>query len=234
LLSVVKSVCATVGVQLPTSIFSGIGGNRTMQEMLECANDMAQRIAYDTRDWTRLRTTVTFTGDGTTMAFDLPVNFKRMLLTSNVWRSTTALYPMRFIPDTDEWMNRRVRNWNDWPHGEWTMLGGQILIFPALPVGQTAYFAYLDKNCIALNSGGFGDFFLNDADSFVLDERLLKLGMIWDWKAKKGSPYNEDMGTYETALGMVAGHDSPAPVIIGRNTISSSARTTYPFMVPNP
>ena len=27
---------------------------------------------------------------------------------------------------------------------------------------------------------------MNDADSFALDERVLKLGMIWQWKAQKG------------------------------------------------
>jgi hypothetical protein len=235
LLSVVKDVCATVGVQLPTSIFSGITGNRTMQEMLACANDMAQRIAYDNRDWTRLRTTATFVGDGTTIAFNLPANYKRMLLTSNVWRSPSAISPMRFIPDTDEWLNRRARNWNDYPFGEWTIMGGQIYLFPVLAVGETAYFAYLDRNCIGLNSGGTGDAFLNDLDNFLLEERVLKLGMIWDWKSKKGSAYTEDMNTYQSALEYAAGHDSPAPIMVGRRPISGNVRIAYPFgPVPTP
>ena len=110
LLSVVKDVCATVGVLVPQSIFTNITANRTMQEMVACANEMAQRIAYDTRDWTRLKTTQTYAGDGVTTAFDLPVNYKRMLLTSNVWRSTSALVPMWFVPDTDQWLNHRLRN----------------------------------------------------------------------------------------------------------------------------
>jgi hypothetical protein len=49
ILSVVKDVCTTVGVLIPTSVFSNITGNRTMQEMLTLANEMAQRMAYDTR-----------------------------------------------------------------------------------------------------------------------------------------------------------------------------------------
>ena len=49
LLSVVRDVCAAVGVTLPQSVFSNITGNRTMQEMLSTANEMAQRIAYDQR-----------------------------------------------------------------------------------------------------------------------------------------------------------------------------------------
>ena len=85
----------------PQSVFTNITGNRTMQEMLSLANEMAQRIAYDFRDWTKFRKTQTFVGDGVTTAFDLPADYKRMLLTSNVWRSTSTQSPMTFIPDTD-------------------------------------------------------------------------------------------------------------------------------------
>ena len=239
LLSVIKDVCAVVGVQLPTSVFSGITGNRTMQEMLALATETAQAIAYDTRDWTRLKTSVTYAGDGHTVsgvttgtsAFNLPANYKRMLLSANVWRSLSTMTPSRFIPDIDEWMQRRARNWNEQPYGEWTMYGGQIHLWPIMPVGESSYFAYLDKNCIGLSSGGQGDAFLNDLDNFLIDERLLRLGMIWRWKADKGSSYAEDMGTYETALAMVSGHDSPAPTIVGRNPISSSVRVAYPYPV---
>jgi hypothetical protein len=229
LLSVVRDVCATVGVVQPTSIFSGITGNRTMQEMVALANEMAQRISYDARDWTKFRTMATFVGDGDTTAFNLPANYKRMLLNSNVWRSTSSQQPMRFVPDTDTWMQRRVAEASDFDAwGEWTMLGGQMHIYPALAAGQSATFSYLDKNCIELTGGGRGDIFQNDLDVFALDERLLKLGMVAQWKAQKGSPYAEDMGTFGDALTMMAGHDSPAPIIIGRKPISDYARVAIP------
>ena len=230
LLSVVKDVCAAVGVPVPTSVTTNITAYRTMQEMLALANEMAQRIAYDTRDWTKLKKTCIFTGDGIKTAFDLPANYKRMLLTSNVWRSTSALQPMTFIPDTDQWMQRRAQNWFS-PWGEWTMLGGQMLIQPVLGVGITASFAYIDKNCVSLTSGGFGDTFVNDGDSYALDERLLKLGMVWQWKANKGTSYAEDMGTYADALAVAMGHDSPAPIIVGRRPMSQG-QVAYPWPVP--
>lgn len=218
LLSVVQDVCAVVGVTRPASIYSGISGNRTMQEMVALANEMAQRIAFDNRDWTALRKTSTIVGDGTTTAWDLPVDYKRLLLTSNVWRSTSTQSPMRFVPDTDEWINRRADNGtsdNAW--GEWTMMGGQIHIWPALEVDQAAYFSYLHRNCVRLASGGFSDSFFADGDSFVLDERVFKLGMIWQWKAQKGSPYAEDMGTYSDAIANAMGRDKPSPIyILGR------------------
>jgi len=235
ILSVVKDVCATVGVTIPTSVFSNITANRTMQEMLSLANEMAQRIAYDTRDWTKLKKTQVFNGDGIKTAFDLPANFKRMLLTANVWRSTSALQPMLFVPDLDEWLQRRARGWTA-PWGEWTFVGGQMLIEPVMGVGISATFAYLDKNCVTLASGGVGDAFIADGDSFLLDERTFKLGMVWQWKAQKGTPYAEDMGTYGDALTYAMGHDSPAPIIIGRRPASGSinAGIAYPWPVPTP
>jgi len=243
LLSVVKDVCAVVGVLQPQSVFSNLTGNRTMQEMLALANEMAQRIAYDTRDWTMLKQTAVYAGDATlvppdppllptdppqvltgTTAFDLPANYKRMLFTSSVWRTSSTQQPMKFIPDTDQWMHRRARLEAGSAWGEWTIIGGQIHIYSPMAVGVSAYFAYLDKNCIALAGGGFGDTFQSDNDTFRLDERVLKLGMIWQWKAQKGSAYAEDLGTYGDALTNAMGHDSPAPIIVGDYRERSYAR----------
>jgi hypothetical protein len=232
LLTVVRQVCPVVGVLLPTSVFSGIASNRTMQEMLVCANEIAQRIATDYRDWTRLRKSATLVGDGVTAAFNLPADYRRMQKDGHVWRSIDSKQPMRFVPDTDEWFQRRNANEADaW--GEWTLYGGKIHIHPVMPVGQSARFTYLDKNCIALAGGGFGEEFLADDDSFVLNERLLRLGMIWDWKAKKGSPYAEDLSTFEDAIRTAMGYDAPAPVLIDNMPISAYAKVAYPWQLPS-
>jgi hypothetical protein len=264
LLTVVREVCAVVGVTAPTSVFASINSNRTMFEMANLANEMAQRIAYDGREWTKLKTSVTLIGDGHwvvtdpgppevkvwtgTSAFALPANYKYMLKSGNVWLSTSTQQPLRFISDTDEWLQRRAANESDaW--GEWTLLGDYIHIWPimsgfvpAVPYdpgppevlakpavpATTARFAYLDKNCVVLAAGGYGDRFVQDTDTFRLDERVLKLGMIWDWKSKKGSPYAEDMGTFEDALQRAQATDKPAPIIIDRMPISSYAHTEIP------
>jgi hypothetical protein len=57
--------------------------------------------------------------------------------------------------------------------------------------------------------------------------------MVWQWKANKGTSYAEDMGTYSDALAVAMGHDSPAPIIVGRRPMSQG-RTAYPFPVPTP
>jgi hypothetical protein len=235
LLSVVKDVFATVGVGgtvQPSSVFSGIAGNRTMQEMLALANEMAQRIAYDSRDWYLLRKTQIMNGNDVATGFNYPADYQRMLLRGEIYKSTNTTVPMRFIPDTMEWLNRRSRNIND-AYGEWTSLNGQILIWPILATGVSAYYPYMHKNCITLAAGGVSDTFQADGDSFPLSERVLKLGMIWQWKAQKGSPYAEDLGTYGDALTSLMGRDGPQPTLIGRRPLGQSKLgTAYPGMVP--
>jgi hypothetical protein len=233
LLTVVNDVCAAVGVHQTTSVVASINANRTMFEMLGLANEMAARIATDMRDWTMLRKQATFTGDGVTEAFNLPADYLRLLTNSNVWRSTSPQHSMQFIPDTDTWFQRRLSAQasgimaGSW--GEWTIMGGQMHIFPIMGVGVTARFSYLDKNPIALASSGFGDRFVADGDSYRLPERILKLGMLWQWKANKGSPYAEDMGTWADAMANAMGTDSPAPIIVDRLPITRAWGGQYGY-----
>jgi hypothetical protein len=137
---------------------------------------------------------------------------------------------MRFISDSDEWLQRRQHGYiNAW--GEWALFGSYMYIQPVMGAGVIANFFYLQKNCINLAGGGRGDVFMSDDDTFVLDERLLKLGMIWQWKALKGSPYAEDMATFMDALTRASGADKPAPIMIHR--LPSSVTAAYPYPTPS-
>jgi len=231
ILAVIKDVCAAVGVAIPASVIAPSTNKRTMEEMLALANEVAQSIAYDNREWSRLKRSIVYTGDGVTVGWNLPADYKRMLLTSEVWRSTDTQAPMRFIYDTNEW-GRRGLSADYGSMGMWTLMNGQMLIQPPLGVGQTATFVYMHRNCVILASGGLGDNFISDLDSYALDERVLKLGIIWRWKQAKGSAYAEDMGTFADALNTSAGNDNPAPIFIGHAPLSSHARFAYPWQTP--
>jgi hypothetical protein len=228
LLSVVKDVCLAVGVNPLQSMFASSIQPRTQAEMLSLANEMAQRIAYTLREWTALKVINTFTGDGIKDRFPLPANYERMLLTSQVYPSWTPTLPLNFISDSNEWVQRRLINVAT-SRSEWTLIGTDMLIYPVMGAGKTVTFIYLDKNCVRLFAGGYGDEFQNDLDQYRLNERLLKLGMIWQWKANKGSPYAEDMGTFIDALMMIGGADKPSPIFVDRVPISRTANVALPW-----
>jgi hypothetical protein len=81
LLTVVQDVCEVVGVAQPSTVFGAINTDRTMQEMVRCANEMAQRIAGDTREWAEMQAVGTFTDRS---EFTPPADFKRMPLSTEI------------------------------------------------------------------------------------------------------------------------------------------------------
>jgi len=229
--SVIKDVTAFVGVRPPNgSVFQTAYVDRTAWEFVNLANEMAQRIAYDTRDWQVLRARAGFLGTGThppadqpqETVFSMPADYQRMLLTSQVWTSRQTHAPMSFISDADDWLRKELQGYVN-PIGEWTIFGNEMHVRPVPAAGEKIMFYYMRNTCVKLASGGFGTQFLTDADTFVLPERLLKLGMQWQWKANKGASYAEDIANYEDALAKVAGADKPSPIFVGSQAISSDA-----------
>jgi hypothetical protein len=110
----------------------------------------------------------------------------------------------------------------------WTLLGGRIHVLPALQSGVTATYAYQSK-LYARASAGDKDRFNHDADEFVLNEELLRLGVIWQWKANKGLAYAEDMTNYESLLAtMVATDIGPRSIRIGVARMPTDATYAYP------
>lgn len=232
--SVIQEVTAFIGVRPPNgTVFVSPYLDRTSWEFVNLANEMAQRIAYDWREWQVMRALNVFAGDGSKTSFPLPADYNRMLKTAQVWRSSNTTAPMTFISDADDWLRKELQGYTV-PIGEWCIFNNEMHIRPTLSATETAKFFYLKNTCVKLTSGGFGDRFLQDTDTFILPERLLKLGMIWQWKAYKGATYAEDIANYEDALSTLAGSDKPSPILIGSQTISSDAMVAYWGPTPPP
>lgn len=232
LLSVVQEACPFIGVEVPEALFSN--PDRTHRELVAHANEMAKRIAYDHRDWQVLRKFLEYRGEiALGKPLTLPVDYLRMPVTANVWRSSTPREPMRFINDPDDWVRRRLNEEVD-PRGEWLISGGQMHFHPEITGDVDVSFVYIINTIIDLESGGLSDRFIADGDRFIIDERLLKLGLIASWKQSKGSPYAEDLATFQDAMAIAQGHDTPAPILIDRLPISAATRTSYPYPVTGP
>ena len=226
LLSVVQDVCAVVGVARPVSVFAAIGSNRTMQEMVALANEMAQRIAYDTRDWQKLQPTRPCRRrqcvppqptrrldrhDGLPAAGQLQAHaadVQRLALDLDATADALRLRYRR-VARAARMRNAATRLGRvDHARRPDAHLPGRCAVGVRPPT-----FAYLDKNCVALASGGYGDRFHGRRRQFRLDERLLKLGMIWQWKAK-GLALRRGHGHLQDAMTNAMGHDKPAPILV--------------------
>lgn len=209
ILAVCADVSTVIGLSVPATVYGST--DREHVELASLANEMAQRIAFDGHDWTKLKTIATLTGDGSATSLALPTDYQRMLKKARVWPSASPFSPLTHYADTDTWLGLQAQNVA--VIGAWTLIGDEMHFLPAVPNTETVQFYYISNLIVAPATGANKTTFTVDTDTFRLDERVLKLGMIWQWKANKGQPYAEDMANFETAMAMIVGADKGSNIL---------------------
>ncbi len=215
LLSVVQQASVKLGLARPTQVIAST--DRTWQDVMAIVAESVDAI-LEAHDWQALKATATATGDAATTAFSLATiapNYQRMLKTASMW-SSRYLWAMNHIVDTDQWLELVVRPYTQ-VTGSWTVYGGNLHILDTMASGDTAQFFYI-TNQIVRNAGGtYQSSFLADDDTFVLDEELLRLCLIWRFKAEHGRDYAEDMANFEDKLYKTIDRDGGSkPIVSGR------------------
>ncbi len=211
--------------QKPTAFFSET--DQFSLEICDLANDVAQDLVR-AHDWRALTKLQTYTGDGTTQGFALPSDYDRMVSGGEVFR-----------PDWVSWHYVRASDLNQWymlligapavTPGFWIILDGDMQFWPVIPTGDSADWYYISKNIVRDSGGTAKAAFTSDSDTMVLDEDLLKLGLIWKWRAQKKLDYGEEMAEYEKVLAEISGRDKGARVLAeGRLRAPGNMSIAYP------
>jgi len=74
-------------------------------------------------------------------------------------------------------------------------------IFPTPTEAATISYDYIvNTPVLAVDGTTYKTAFSVDTDTYVLDEDVLKLGIVWRYKQSKGRDYAEDLRNYELAL----------------------------------
>lgn len=227
ILSAIQNVCKVVGLDVPPAAVAST--TREHVELTALANEMADRIAQS-HDWQSLKSLATMTGDGATQSHSLPTDYARMLKKAQVWSSLLET-PLTPISDTDEWLGLDVQAF-DFVINAWTIYGDQMHIKPALASAVTAKYFYISNQIVAPENGSKKTEFTADDDVFRLSERLLTLGMIWQWRAHKGLPYQEDMQTFEALKEALVSQDKGSRMMrLGTVRLPGDLTTSYPQSV---
>lgn len=106
--------------------------------------------------------------------------------------------------------------------------GGLLLMNPTPTVGQSVNFEYVSKNWVDESGGTTADAdkFTGDAQTSVIDEELITLGVVWRFLKLKGLPFDQQYIEYQTRLAEYSSHDGaksilrmagPSPVILALN-----------------
>ncbi|MEL6758228.1 MAG: hypothetical protein AAFP81_17485 [Pseudomonadota bacterium] len=226
-LSAIQQACTVIGLEKPDSVFGST--EREHVELADLANEIGERIAK-AAEWRVLAAVETITGDAVTTAWPLPADYDRMTKDSKVWLSTYQT-PATRISSLDDWLEREVRE-IDFLYNAWIIFGGNMNIKPELAVGATAKFYYQQNTFVRASDNTRKAAFDNDGDSFMLDERMLRLGIIWQWKETKGLPYAEDMTNFEMLQSKRIAEDAGAKEIkMGRVRLPRGVENAYPFSI---
>jgi len=209
----------------PTVFFSST--NALEGDLAELVNAVAKDI-IKSHDWRVLTKLCTLTGDGMSEAFNLPDDYDRMQKGSSLQSASTPLYRYQPCVDPDEWLTLKMRHGVSLP-GKWIKFGGQIHIMPQPALGQEVKFFY-QSNDYSVDEGGVAKArFDRDNDSFVLDEGLLTLGLVWRYRQQKRLDFTDDQALFEKAFNELAGGDKGARVFAeGRSPLRSNASTAFP------
>lgn len=209
-----------------SSFFSSTG--RTEQEFCDLANEVVTEI-IKAHDWRSLVKQHNMVGDGVTTAFDLPSDYDRMPKNADVGRMNWYTWGYVDAPDLNFW-NDLINGLASPSPGYWIMLGGQMQFIPPVSANTTAEFYYISKAAVIDgDSGERKNEFSKDTDTFVLDEKLLTLGLIWKWRQMKRVDYSEDLRNYEIRIEQLSGEDKGARVIrMGKSAIDYNASYAYP------
>lgn len=210
-LSAAQSAMIRLIGRKPSTVFSST--EKTMVEIADLITEVGVDI-MKSHDWSALTKVHTITGNGTDTAFPLPSDYDRMSLAQSVSDGASWFWGYSQAPDMDTWIAIQDGFYlGAVSPGWWMMLGGQFQFQPAPGDSSTAKFPYVSNNIAISDQGVAKAAFGADSDTFVLDERLLTLGLIWRWRAQKRMDYSEDMQNYEIALSQAQTRDRGATVI---------------------
>ncbi|MBA2708063.1 MAG: hypothetical protein H0U59_09690 [Gemmatimonadaceae bacterium] len=255
LLDVCKAVALTVGQGVPTQVIGA--ADRSGLEFQHLATEVGQRICWDSGiDWRELLTFKYYNlseaisdAAGNFVSYALPSDYKRMPRLSHLFLVDDPRRPLYHCTDQMQWQSDTFAQVtiNGGYSGMWMLLGQKVFVrpFTAATSGSHLVLPYISNRICqswaqnvptppGVNTSGPA--WLSDGHYFVLDERLLRLGMIWQWRSSKGSPYTEDMATFEHALTQAKADNGGTQEII--RTVENYLRRynvaqSYPYAVPS-
>lgn len=200
-LTALQSAALRLMGQKPSAFFGAAG--QLELELTDLANEVAADIAKY-QDWQALTKIGTVTGDGTTTSFNLPADYDRMLVNTNVADLTSWFWGYCTFADLNAFLYAEARDFNAAPGG-WVIYGNQLRFAPA-PTA-TATFPYISAYWAIDTSTAPKAAFTADTDAFALPERLLTLGLIWRWRENKKLDASGDQEAFIKALDEYAAKD---------------------------
>lgn len=211
-LEIVRAVCGTIGINRPNSVVGS--GDVQVIQLGELLNEEGSELA-SRYDWQALTREATFVTVATESQGDLETiigapNAFRHILNETIWNRTTK-EPIYGPRSASVWQGLKALTITG-PYPEYRIRGGSLIMIPTPAADDTCAFEYVTKNWLESSDGvSQRSRFTNDEDVSLLDDELMRQGVIWRWKATKGLDYSADFKKYESRAIDVMAKDGTKP-----------------------
>ena len=202
-LEIVRSVCGTLGLPRPNSV-TGSGDVQVIQ-LAELLNEEGSELAArSSSGWQALVREATFTtvateDQGAITTIIGAANAFRHIVNETIWNRTTT-QPVYGPRPPRIWQGLKALTVAG-PYAEYRIRTGKLLFMPVPAAGDTCAFEYVTKNWLTSSDGTEQrSRITNDEDVSLLDDELIRAGLVWRWRAAKGLNFGTDFDKYEARV----------------------------------
>lgn len=221
LLTIVQDAAIEIGIDVPSTV---IGNTTTeVRELLRFARKEGRELMRR-HYWQVLRKEKTFTTVATEEQEALPSDFDRFV--NRTFWNRTRKHPLYGPLSVETWQYNK--SWVSSPVTDsFIIRGNKILINPVPTAGEIMVYEYISKNYCQTSGGSGLSQWADDTDTGILDEELMKLGVIVRFKISKGLDATADVAEYDTQVGLATAYEnahgrvdmSGIPPTVGPNII---------------
>lgn len=200
LLTIMQQVCPRLGIAKPAAVASS--QDPQLIQLIALANEEGQDLS-SRYPWQALQNESTFSTVATESQgaiATLAGSGFRYVLNDIMWNRDLRR-PVFGPLAPYQWQQLKAQNLTG-PWNQFRIRGGNVLFIPAPAASQTIAFEWQSK--FWANSAAT---WILDADTSLLDEEVMTMGIIWRWKAAKGLEYAEDMNKYERLVSDLMARD---------------------------
>jgi hypothetical protein len=234
-LQMVQSACGIIGLQRPNSLV-GSSDLQVIQlrELLNAEGDaLAARSASGWQALNREATfvTVALEDQGTLTTIIGVTNAYRHIHNETIWNRTTKV-PLYGPRTGSAWQGFKALTFSG-PYAEYRIRGDHLLFLPIPAAGDTCAFEYASKNWLTSSDGTAQRSAIEaDEDLPLLDDKILRAGLIWRWKHAKGLDYSQNFQDYESLVIDALARDGTKPRLsLSGTRIDDGIRQAIPGLI---
>ena len=206
LLTLIQGVCNTpgIGINAPSVVVGST--DRGVKELYELAQQEGKELATRAA-WQRLTKEQTFTSTATEAQANALATDADWIVPDTFYNRTQKRQVVGPLA-SKEWAAQKAITATVL-FDSFRLRGNSILMLPTPAAGDTYAYEYVSLYWVDTDADGDGEAasWASDTDTALLDERLMKLGVVWRWKKAKGLDYAEDFRTYEILVTQAIGRD---------------------------